>query len=87
MTFLYIASENQRGPVKIGVAYDPDRLVKQMQFGNPRHLSVIHKIEMDETIARPLLREVRVFMHHLELREGWYDASENDAVAMVEACR
>ncbi len=83
MTAVYVMQSGD-GPVKIGIANDPDRRRREVGAGQPFPVAVVHRVSLGadaravERIAHRLLAEKR-------LRGEWFDVGVQEAVAAIEA--
>jgi hypothetical protein len=75
------------GPVKVGVARDPEHRALQVQTGNPYAVSVAHvhgPVERDQ--AREIERDVHGLLADYRLVGEWFDCSDqlaSDAIVNV----
>jgi hypothetical protein len=77
MSYVYLLSEGERGPVKVGVANDPISRMQMLPTGNPKTLRLVHSWAMftrDEAfkVERLVLDEMAPY----RLRGEWIDADE-----------
>lgn len=62
-----------RGPLKIGIAEDPDLRLAELQCGNPRRLSVIARFPfLSRELAFAREQWLHRKFHHLNIRGEWF---------------
>jgi hypothetical protein len=84
MTFLYVISEGDSGPVKIGVSSNPEYRLVALQTGNPRPLSLFWTKRFGRrSAAFDVEREAHVFMSDMRQAGEWFDADPKTAVACI----
>jgi hypothetical protein len=81
MSFVYVIGAAQRGPLKIGVAADPEARVVELQTGYPRPLRIHHSVKTGS--ARLAERYAHRLLHEKRLAGEWFQVALPDAVAAV----
>jgi hypothetical protein len=85
MSFVYLIAENEFGPVKVGVANNPDVRIKELQGGNPKRLRLAGSWKMpDRSDAFGVERAVLDEMSLYRLAGEWLDADVLGLTAVVE---
>ena len=73
------------GWVKIGMAVDIDRRIKQMQTGNHRQLWIMASIPCDSRIeAAELERSFHRFFKKQKIRGEWFNLDKGDLFSVME---
>ncbi len=86
MSCVYIISEGKRGPVKVGVANNPNVRIRELQSGNPKRLSLANWWKMpDRATAFAVEKEILNEMSPYRLIGEWIDADEFGICGLVEA--
>ena len=84
MSCVYIISEGKSGPVKVGVARNPDSRVRELQSGNPKRLYVADWWQMpDRNEAFAVERAILDEMAPYRMVGEWIDADELGMRALV----
>lgn len=77
MSYVYMISEGEFGPIKVGVANNPNVRVKELQVGNPKPLHVAHSWAMfSRQEAFDVERRVLDEMAPYRLVGEWIQADE-----------
>jgi hypothetical protein len=85
MSCVYVISEGKQGPVKVGVANNPNTRVRELQSGNPKRLSLANWWKMpDRATAFSVEKEILGEMARYRLMGEWIDADEFGMCALVE---
>ena len=63
-----IQAGGEDGPVKIGLTYDPEKRLAELQTGNPEILTLLRVLEGDA--AREA--EIHSMFSHLKIRGEWF---------------
>jgi hypothetical protein len=84
MSYVYLISESDEGPVKVGVAGNPYARIRELQTGNPKRLRLVHTWALFDrpgafTVERLVLEE----MSEYRLSGEWIDADEFGMKAVV----
>lgn len=85
--FVYIMkSGNKRGPIKIGVANNPEQRISMLQTGNPYPIQLLAKIPMP---SRAAAYDLESWMHEqfdLARMEGeWFDSKRCNIKMALDA--
>jgi len=70
--FVYVAKEEFSGRYKVGISKHPEERIKQLNVGNPEHLTLVHAYlateegNLSETLAHKLLSGSHI-------RSEWFD--------------
>jgi hypothetical protein len=81
-SFIYLISEAERGPVKIGHAKDPASRLCDIQIGNPRPLRLVNfwRVHCGPTAEDEIHRS----FHGKHMRGEWFACSEKSAASRIE---
>jgi len=86
-TFIYIISEHENGPLKIGRSMNPQSRLGELQVGNPRRLHLVKTWEIEN---HDLAHHVERWLYQI-LKRGatfcggeWFNLSEILACEFVE---
>lgn len=79
--FVYVISEAIDGPCKIGYGYNPSARLNMMQVGNPRKLSVSHKVETQ--YPRDIERIAHNMAESRRLNGEWFNLTVTEAIEVV----
>lgn len=69
--------------VKIGIATDPERRLKEIQTGSPERLRIYAFVELASGLARAVERECHAQLDHLRKNGEWFDIEWREAVDLV----
>jgi len=84
MSCLYLISESEKGPVKIGVAKNPLDRISELQVGNPKRLRLTGAWSMwTRSDAFDMERAVLEDVAPRRLVGEWVDADESTMRAIV----
>lgn len=87
MSYLYIISEGETGPVKIGISDQPSRRLPMLQTGNPRPLAVVWCRKFsNRSGAAAAERDVHIFLGDLRTLGEWFAIDQSNAIAATEGC-
>ena len=84
MTSIYIISESELGPVKIGFSNAPERRLKQLQTGYPKPLTLHHVEYVGETNVRLMEGFIHAANRHRKVQGEWYNLTVEDAIVEVK---
>lgn len=79
---LYVISESDKGPVKLGFAEHPSKRLRELQTGNPRRLHLAFTLEHDKATA--IEAWLQRHLRHCRLIGEWYDLEVATAIAAIE---
>lgn len=72
------------GPVKIGIAVDPERRLKELQTGYPQKLTIFDFVgELPAGAARRVEQECHRRAHAQRMTGEWFDMDWEDASALM----
>lgn len=86
--YLYLISEGEDGPVKIGMAHSPSFRLRALQIGNPRRLKLAASwgilLRSEGSRAEAHIHRI---MRRCSIHCGgeWYRISEKDGRELIEA--
>lgn len=83
MSFLYIISASEAGPVKLGFSNDPSKRVKQLQTGSAQPLTLYHAEEVEDARVKIAEKALHRLLGHCRLKGEWFTMSVEDAIAEV----
>lgn len=85
-SFLYIISEGESGPVKIGMSRAPEYRLAELQTGNPRLLQIVWRRQFStRAIARDAEKAAHLFLSELKQTGEWFDIEPSHAIPATEA--
>lgn len=83
---LYVISEHQSGPCKIGFAVSPEKRLRTLQEANPRSLALEFQIECSNYRFGERLAHYRAGIAN-HIHGEWFNIPVSQAVAVVkQAC-
>ncbi|MFI6512149.1 GIY-YIG nuclease family protein [Streptosporangium sp. NPDC050855] len=77
--WLYLVGSDEVRPVKIGVSFNPDRRVEELQVGSPVALRILWRAPGGRDMERVLHACFRSYWKHGE----WFDFGDENPVAIV----
>jgi len=84
MSFIYVISSRLEGPVKLGISFDPDARLRQLQTGHSEILKVFHKEPVDEERVKIFEKLLHRDNRHLRLRGEWFNMKVSHAISYVQ---
>jgi hypothetical protein len=75
-SFLYIISEGEHGPVKVGRSRNPGARISELQTGNARRLRVVVTYEFTHNEACDAERLLHEALSEFALAGEWFDVDE-----------
>jgi hypothetical protein len=84
--FMYVisTSENDQGPVKLGISADPDQRVRELQTGHPELLQVYYRESIEADRVRIYERLLHRDNHHHRLKGEWFDLTVEQGIGYVQ---
>ena len=83
INYLYAIIDQKNQLVKIGYAKDPAKRCAQLQTGNPNPLSVIWKVEVEESRAKLVETKIHKEYNYKRVRGEWFKMSEQEATDVL----
>lgn len=83
VSFLYIISASEQGPVKLGFSQDPAKRVKQLQTGSRETLKLFHTEEVDDARVKIAERALHRLVGHHRISGEWFNIPVEDAISEV----
>lgn len=77
--WLYLIGSDEVRPVKIGISFDPDKRLEELQVGSPVTLRLLWKTPGGREMEQALHERFRSYCKHGE----WFDFGEENPVALV----
>lgn len=79
---LYLISETEDGPIKVGIAVNPKSRCRELQTGSPHALRVLHEVEIKD--ARAIEARVHGLLSDHHIRGEWFAIGFRAALLAVE---
>lgn len=83
-TYLYVISESDQGPCKLGFSAVPERRLRQLQTGCAGKLVLFHQEAVPSAKVKQLERALHGLLRHLKLKGEWFNLSTSDAILEVK---
>lgn len=80
MSFVYFIQAGDDGPIKIGVAHDPEWRLQDLQIGSHQKLRLIGTVEGDKQLERAFHERLA----HLRIRGEWFKPTSEIREVMIE---
>ena len=77
--FLYIIGSDNTSPIKLGIANNPKKRIKQLQTGNSEKLSIHHTLQLPYDNCRTFERILHYSLRRYRLKGEWFDMSPKEA--------
>lgn len=81
--FVYIIENKDNGAIKIGVATDPERRLKQLQTGSVSELEIVYQSYVCSN-AFEIEKNTHNKFENYHIRGEWYDMSKSDVILYLE---
>lgn len=75
-SFLYVISEGENGPIKIGRSRNPGARMAELQTGNARRLCVVATYELTHDEACDAERKLHEELSEFAMAGEWFDLGE-----------
>lgn len=83
MTFIYLISQSDTGPVKIGYSKHPNKRLKQLQTGQSSPLFLKHVEEIDDRKARIMEQIIHRENRHTKLTGEWFNLTVEQGISEI----
>lgn len=87
MSFLYIISASEAGPVKLGFSQDPEKRLRQLQTASPLPLRLFHVEEVEPDRVKIAEKALHRIIGHKRVKGEWFDVSVEEAISEVMFAR
>ena len=85
---VYIIAESSTGPLKIGIAANPEGRLADLQVGNPRPLLLVHSFACGSRAkAEQAERNFHRILAAYSIRGEWFDCSIEEAIKQIPFVR
>jgi hypothetical protein len=82
--YLYVISETDQGPCKLGFSATPEKRVRQLQTGAATKLRLFHKEPVPAEKVKALEKALHGLVRHLKVSGEWFNLSTADAILEVK---
>lgn len=85
ISYVYVIGPKE-GYQKIGISYNPNKRLKELQTGHPNKLFVHHKEEVLDDIKFIMERIIHKSLNHRRTHNEWFDIPIEDAIKHIQFC-
>lgn len=83
-SYIYVIASGPEGPVKVGLAIDPDRRLKEIQTGHPVRLAIFAERQVKASLVRQIEHECHVRLKDLRSNGEWFRIAAKRAEEVVD---
>lgn len=84
LSYVYVISAAEEGPVKIGFSKTPEKRLKKLQTGHPEELRLYYFHSLPEKNVKLMERAVHDLNRHKRIKGEWFNMSVNDAILEIK---
>jgi hypothetical protein len=81
--YIYVIAADSAGPVKLGISFDPDRRLRELQTASPVTLNIHHREPVNASLVKTLEKILHRDLAHHRRRGEWFGLSVEEAIKQV----